>query len=97
MDIAEKMAADIALAMDGGEWKDGKWYSKFHRNAWIKVVKPYADEIERLREALRLMPKTITEAADEIERLREENKQYFECLTMMAKVALDALKPKGED
>ena len=34
------------------------------------------------------------EAANEIERLREENKQYFECLTMMAKVALDALKPK---
>jgi len=53
MDIAEKMAADIALAMDGGEWKDGKWYSKFHRDAWIKAVKPYADEIERLRGALR--------------------------------------------
>ena len=52
MDIAEKMAADIALAMDGGEWKDGKWYSKFHRDAWIKAVKPYADEIERLRDAL---------------------------------------------
>jgi hypothetical protein len=50
MDIAEKMAADIALAMDGGEWKDGKWYSKFHRDAWIKAVKPYANEIERLRE-----------------------------------------------
>jgi len=49
MDIAEKMAADIALAMDGGEWKDGKWYSKFHRDAWIKAVKPYADEIERMR------------------------------------------------
>ena len=49
MDIAGKMAADIALAMDGGEWKDGKWYSKFHRDAWIKAVKPYADEIERLR------------------------------------------------
>ena len=49
MDIAEKMAVDIALAMDGGEWKDGKWYSKFHRDAWIKAVKPYADEIERLR------------------------------------------------
>jgi len=53
MDIAEKMAADIALAMDGGEWKDGKWYSKFHRDAWIKAVKPYANEIERLRKALR--------------------------------------------
>ena len=49
MDNAEKMAADIALAMDGGEWKDGKWYSKFHRDAWIKAVQPYADEIERLR------------------------------------------------
>ena len=49
MDIVEKMAADIALNMDGGEWKDGKWYSKFHRDAWIKAVKPYADEIERLR------------------------------------------------
>jgi len=34
------------------------------------------------------------EAADEIERLREDNKQYLECLTMMAKVALEALKPK---
>ena len=50
MNIAEKMAADIALAMDGGEWKDGKWYSKFHRDAWKKAVKPYVDEIERLRE-----------------------------------------------
>jgi|GEM_PF-3954909 len=34
-----------------------------------------ANEIERLREALRLMPKTITDAADEIERLRAENEQ----------------------
>jgi len=49
MDIVEKMATDIALAMDGGEWKDGKWHSKFHRDAWVKAVKPYANEIERLR------------------------------------------------
>ena len=52
MDIAEKMAADIALAMDGGEWKDGKWYSKFHRDAWIKAVKPYSDEIKHLRKEM---------------------------------------------
>ena len=52
MDIAEKMAADIALTMNGGEWKDGKWYSKGHREAWIKAVQPYADEIERLQDAL---------------------------------------------
>ena len=53
MDIAEKMAADIALAIDGGDWQDAKWFSKFHREAWIKAVQPYADEIEQLREALR--------------------------------------------
>jgi len=55
MERAEQMAADIALTMNGGEWKDGKWYSKGHREAWIKAVKPYADEIERLREALNLI------------------------------------------
>ena len=53
MDIAEKMAADIALAIDGGDWQDAKWFSKFHRDAWIKAVKPYADEIERLRKQIR--------------------------------------------
>ena len=52
MDIAEKMAADIALAIDGGDWQDAKWFSKFHREAWIKAVQPYADEIERLQDAL---------------------------------------------
>ena len=61
MDIAEKMAADIALDMGGGEWKDGKWYSKFHRDAWIKAVKPYANEIERLRG---LIDKHINEKAE---------------------------------
>ena len=55
MDRTEQMAADIALTMNGGEWKDGKWYSKGHCEAWIKAVQPYADEIERLREALQHM------------------------------------------
>jgi len=71
MDIAEKMAADIALAMDGGEWKDGKWYSKFHRDAWIKAVKPYADEIERLREKYK-------EAIDDIEEWGAYASEYFQ-------------------
>ena len=61
MDIVEKMAADIALNMNGGEWKDGKWYSKSHRDAWIKAVKPYANEIERLRG---LIDKHINEKAE---------------------------------
>ena len=87
MDIAEKMATDIALAIDGGDWQDAKWFSKFHREAWIKAVQPYADEIERLREALNLERQlkddalrafNESQAADEIERLREENQRRKE-------------------
>ena len=87
MDIAEKIAADIALAIDGGDWQDAKWFSKFHREAWIKAVQPYADEIERLREALNLERQlkddalrafNESQAADEIERLREENQRRKE-------------------
>ena len=59
MDIAEKMAADIALAIDGGDWQDAKWFSKFHRDAWIKAVKPYADEIEKLREERNQLRKVL--------------------------------------
>jgi len=59
MNAAEKMASDIAEKLNGGEWKDGKWYSKGHREAWINAVKPYADEIERLREALNLIRSCI--------------------------------------
>jgi len=58
----------------------------------------YKQEIERLREAAKDRPKDRpNEAANEIERLREENKQYLECLIMMARVALDALKPKENE
>ena len=70
MDTAEKMAADIALTMNGGEWKDGKWYSKGHREAWIKAVQPYADEIERLR-------KEVERIADLTERWPERWPDIF--------------------
>lgn len=52
MDIVDQMAADIAMKMNGGEWTDGKWYSQGHRDAWVKAVQPYADEIVKLRDAL---------------------------------------------
>ena len=45
-----------------------------------------ADEIERLREALRLMPKTIVEATDEIERLREDKAELLKALTGLYEV-----------
>ena len=52
---------DIVERLREGKSAGGYWREK-----------EAADEIERLREALRLMPKTIVEAADEIERLRKE-------------------------
>ena len=54
MDIVEQMAAAIAVATNGGEWTDGKWYSQGHRDAWVKAVQPYADEIKRLQLQLKI-------------------------------------------
>jgi len=71
MDIAEKIAADIALAIDGGDWQDAKWFSKFHREAWIKAVQPYADEIERLREQAHYHYENGLKKDVEVARLRE--------------------------
>jgi len=62
-----------------------------------------ADEIERLREALRLMPKTITDAANEIERLRKALTELDSAINQwlstgsvmkkwMLKIIADALK-----
>jgi len=64
MDILEKARQHFPLETTGQPFQT-------HELQRIKVVREMADEIERLREALRLMPKTITDAADEIERLRE--------------------------
>jgi len=59
-DIVEQLrkSANTIYSQDGYTFRLGLHYEA-------------ADEIERLREALRLMPKTITDAANEIERLRE--------------------------
>jgi len=39
--------------INGCEFYDGKWYTEGQRQAWRKAMTPAADEIERLREALR--------------------------------------------
>jgi len=85
MDKTEQMAADIALAMNGGEWKDGKWYSKGHREAWMKAVQPYADEIEQLREALTLIAMTKN---DDIRPSHEIIKMIWLGCTQIARTAL---------
>lgn len=51
-DLNEKLAQEAAELINGGEWRDGKWYSDGHRDAWRRALKPAADRIEKLEEAL---------------------------------------------
>ena len=84
MDIAEKMAADIALAIDGGDWQDAKWFSKFHRDAWIKAVKPYANEIKWLREQCYRMASLAIDNAKDTERAMRFRKALREICEVYA-------------
>lgn len=49
-------------------------------------------EIERLREALRLMPKTITDAANEIERLRDLVEKHINEKSELKRGMIDILE-----
>jgi len=51
--LNEKLAQEAAELINGGEWRDGKWYSDGHRDAWRKALKPAAIRIEKLEAALR--------------------------------------------
>jgi hypothetical protein len=52
-ELNEKLAQEAAELINGGEWRDGKWYSEGHRDAWRRALKPAADRIEKLEAALR--------------------------------------------
>ena len=52
-DLNEKLAQEAAELINGGEWRDGKWYSDGQRDAWRRALKPAADRIEKLEAALR--------------------------------------------
>ena len=52
-DLNETLAQEAAELINGGEWRDGKWYSDGHRDAWRRALKPAADRIEKLEAALR--------------------------------------------
>ena len=65
----------------------------------LKIMAPYyplqgkaANEIERLREALRLMPKTITDAANEIERLRDLVEKHINEKSELKRGMIDILE-----
>ena len=47
-DLNEKLAQEAAELINGGEWRDGKWYSEGHRDAWRRALKPAAARIEKL-------------------------------------------------
>lgn len=49
VNLAERMAKEIAECLNGGEFEDGKWYTDGQRTAWINAVKPFVDEVERLQ------------------------------------------------
>ena len=51
-DLNEKLAQEAAELINGGEWRDGKWYSDGQRDAWRRALKPAADRIEKLEAAL---------------------------------------------
>ena len=52
-DLNEKLAQEAAELINGGEWRDGKWYSDGQRDAWRRALKPAADRIEKLEAALK--------------------------------------------
>ena len=49
-DLNEKLAQEAAELINGGEWRDGKWYSDGQRDAWRRALKPAADRIEHLED-----------------------------------------------
>ena len=51
-DLNEKLAQEAAELINGGEWRDGKWYSDGQRDAWRRALKPAANRIEKLEVAL---------------------------------------------
>jgi hypothetical protein len=59
-DLNEKLAQEAAELINGGEWRDGKWYSEGHRDAWRRALKPAADRIEKLEDLLDLYRDAVT-------------------------------------
>lgn len=51
-EICEEMAQFIAESLNDGEFDNGKWYTDGQREAWLKAVRPWAEEIVHLHERL---------------------------------------------
>ena len=90
-DLNEKLAQEAAELINGGEWRDGKWYSDGQRDAWRRALKPSSDRIEQL-EAANLRQSLIT--VDHLSRI-EQLETALEKIAQhdMQAVAIDALHP----
>ena len=80
-DLNEKLAQEAAELINGGEWRDGKWYSDGQRDAWRRALKPAADRIEKLEaENAELQSKvgTIRLAAKYAAKIRDDRIEKLE-------------------
>lgn len=78
-DLNERLAQEAAELINGGEWRDGKWYSDGHRDAWRRALKPAASRIEKLEAALQRSNEHVEEyerkfylSTDRIEQLETQ-------------------------
>ena len=88
-DLNERLAQEAAELINGGEWRDGKWYSDGQRDAWRRALKPAADRIEKLEAALC----NVTTAWDLWQKTNDSNSftELFACICEAK--ALEEKKP----
>ncbi len=58
-EVSEEMAQFIAESLNGGEFDDGKWYTDEQRKAWLRAVRPWAEEIVELQGRIGKLHKKI--------------------------------------
>lgn len=92
-DLTEKMARDIAVVLNGGEFNDGRWYGEGHRTAWRNAVKPYAEEIEQNRIDLEEYRRDVERLRAALDKISNDNWFFIEDAKGIACAALNS---KGE-
>ena len=91
-DLNEKLAQEAAELINGGEWRDGKWYSDGHRDAWRRALKPATDRIEKLEAALR----EISSVSKVMAKSEDMAQALTTLLSSHRKIALAALEGKDD-